>query len=106
MMSTTSGAPASSGPVIGALESSGGAPESNGMGSGARRLPTGEGPVMTSGFGSHANETNATPAAGSEVAAAAPSSGGDQPGARKKGGKKGGSGGPGFLDILVVGRGE
>jgi DNA-binding beta-propeller fold protein YncE len=35
---------------------------------------------------------------------AIPQAGGDQPGKGKKGGKKGGGGGPGLLDILVVGR--
>jgi DNA-binding beta-propeller fold protein YncE len=49
---------------------------------------------------------SASTATASSGAAATPSSAEKQPDARKKGGKKGGSGGPGFLDILVVGRGE
>jgi DNA-binding beta-propeller fold protein YncE len=46
--------------------------------------------------------TNAPSATGSPAAGTA--SAGDQTGERKKGGKKGGRGGPGLLDIVVVGR--
>lgn len=54
---------------------------------------------------SAAPATNAAPAAASQAAAAAPAASGEQSSDRsKKGGKKGDRGGPGFLDILVVGR--